>query len=240
MLKVENLNCAYPSGRDHVTVISQLSMAVVPGKLVLLAGRNGIGKSTLIRTLSGLQPVVSGTVSINGQSLGTLDTATIAGLVTVMFSTPPQLEMTRVKDLVITGMQRHFSAFQLDLSNAKSRVLECLELCGVAKFADRDFASLSDGEKQKVMLARALAQDTPLMLLDEPLAFLDYPSRGELLQLLQKLCTEQQKTIIYSSHDLEIAMQYCDAMLLLKGQGNWNWSENQEQIRSTTPASLFA
>lgn len=241
MLKVENLSSGYRKHRHSqpLIVAEKVSFSVPSGKLILLAGRNGIGKSTLIKTLAGLHPAMGGNVEVKGQSLFHLGAESIAGLVSVMFSTPPELALTKTQDLVITSMQRGFSTFRRKLDKEWAAVRSSMEKCNALPFWDRDFASLSDGEKQKVMLARCLAQDTPVLMLDEPLAFLDYPSRREMLVLLETLCREENKTILYSSHDLEIALQHCDYLLLLETHGCWRWYENTQEIRSLKPASLF-
>lgn len=223
----------------QVRVCEHLSLALGGGSLTMLAGRNGSGKSSLLRNLAGLQMPQKGEVRIQNVQVATAEAPVVAGLVSVMFSTPPNMDISTVGEVVLTSMQRNFTPFKTDFSVEWNKVNECLEICGVAHFAARRFESLSDGEKQKVMLARSLAQDTPVLLLDEPLAFLDYPSRREMLALLRRLSSENGKTIIYSSHDLDISLGYCDNLLLLEGDGKWKFYNQTTDIRSLKPESLF-
>ena len=244
MLKVTNLRCGYKNthGANKSTyriVLDSVGFELEKSCLMLLAGRNGIGKSTIIKTLAGLQNPLHGEVFINNIPVFKTDAPTRAALVSVMFSTPPELMLTKTQDVILTGMMRTFSTFQWKLDKEYEIVKQCMETCNMTGFWDRDFASLSDGEKQKIMLARCLAQNTPVLLLDEPLAFLDYPSRREMLALLQKLCKEENKVILYSSHDLEIAMKHCDKMLFLESENKHNWFENRAEIDMVNPAKLF-
>lgn len=238
MLKVENLQCGYRNGTVKA-VINPLNFSSAAGEMLLLAGRNGIGKSTLLRTLSGLQAPLSGLVEIEGKNIATLPPGQCASLVSVLFSTPPELAMTSCGEVVLAAMQRNFSIFQHNFDAENAVVKNCLEQTEMGAFYDRDFASLSDGEKQKVMLARCLAQGTPVLVLDEPLAFLDYPSRRKMLQLLQNICKQQNKIIIYSSHDLDISLQFCDRMLLLQDNGEWALHQDAAAIKNLDPVLLF-
>jgi iron complex transport system ATP-binding protein len=239
-LEIINLNVGYATrSGERVAVCDHLSLALASGSLTMLAGRNGSGKSSLLRNLAGLQLPQKGEVRIENVRIATAEAPVVAGLVSIMFSTPPNMDVSTVGDVVLTSMQRNFTPFKTDFSEEWRKVRECLEICGVAPFAQRRFESLSDGEKQKVMLARSLAQDTPVLLLDEPLAFLDYPSRREMLSLLRKLSSENGKTIVYSSHDLDISLGYCDNLLLLEGNGYWKFYNQSTDIRSLKPESLF-
>jgi len=237
MLRVENLQCGY-EGSSNDGLVNRLDFKLAAGELLLLAGRNGIGKSTLMRTLAGLQAPISGNVHINGKGIHHLGPSDCAGLVSVMFSMPPDLALTRCFEVVLTAMQRNFSPFKTDFSHEKGIVKKCMELTGCQKFYDREFSTLSDGEKQKVMLARCLAQDTPVLLLDEPLAFLDYPGRRQMLSLLEEICKTENKTIVYSSHDLDISLVHCHKLLLLTSRGKWKYFEDKQEIMNTIPSSL--
>lgn len=220
-------------------VVSKLEINLLPGNLVMLAGRNGSGKSSLLRVLAGLQQGSSGEVLISGRRLRELDEPAISALVSIMFSTPPAMEMMTAGDLVMTSLQRRLSPFRTNLTPEWAVVDESLKLCGVHDFRDREFSSLSDGEKQKVMLARALAQGTPVVLLDEPLAFLDYPSRREMLNLLHHLAVSENKLIVFSSHDIDISLGACDSLLMLEGNGAWKYLGSQEDLRGLDPMELF-
>jgi iron complex transport system ATP-binding protein len=239
-LQAQNLSIGYLDRKGtSLAVCENLNLQLQSGSLTMLAGRNGSGKSSLLRSLAGLQSTLAGTIHINNVGIAGAEPQVVAALVSIMFSTPPNLGISTVGDVVLTSMQRNFTPFKTDFSREWEQVTKSLEMCGVPEFIDRRFESLSDGEKQKVMLARSLAQDTPVLLLDEPLAFLDYPSRREMLALLRKLAAEQQKTILYSSHDLDISLGYCDNLLLLRGAGKWKFYDQQEAISSLKPEALF-
>jgi iron complex transport system ATP-binding protein len=239
-LEAQNLSIGYLDRKGKpLAVCENLSMQLQSGSLTMLAGRNGSGKSSLLRSLAGLQSPLVGAIHISGLAINGAEPHAVAGLVSIMFSTPPNLGISTVGDVVLTSMQRNFTPFKTDFSMEWEQVRKSLEMCGVSGFIERRFESLSDGEKQKVMLARSLAQDTPVLLLDEPLAFLDYPSRREMLALLRKLAAEQQKTILYSSHDLDISLGYCDNLLLLRGAGRWKFYDQQEAISTLKPEALF-
>lgn len=234
MLLVSELQYGY----KNKAINQPLQFSLRGGQMLLVAGRNGIGKSTLLRTLAGLQLPVGGSVSIDELNIHRQPPEIVAGKVSVMFSMPPDLPQTQCLDVVMTGMQRNFGLFQTNLSAEKKTAMDCLEKTGMGHFSQRDFNTLSDGEKQKVMLARSLAQDTPLLILDEPLAFLDYPGRRQMLELLQKICRDENKAIIYSSHDLDISLQYCEQLLLLKKE-NWQLQTDAASINSLRAAELF-
>lgn len=240
MLRLELINIIYSNAFGHKkTVCSDLSLHLSPGKMVMLAGRNGSGKSSLLRSIAGLQELATGKIWIDGKDIYNLDVSEIAAYVSIMFSTPPEMPDSTVLEVAMTSMQRYMDPLKLKFDKLENEIMEKLDDCGVAEFAGRKFISLSDGEKQKVMLARCLAQRSDVILLDEPLAFLDYPSRIEMLKLIQKLATENHKTIIFSSHDLDISLAYCDALLMLKENGEWKYYEDANEIKKIKPESLF-
>ena len=207
---------------------AQLDFSLNSGEIMLLVGRNGVGKSVLLRTLAGMQAPLKGSVQIQGQALGKLSESQRAACVSMVLATPPQDLRLSVLEVVMSGRFRFASSFKGYRGEDESIARNWLNKMGLENWSDRLFLSLSDGEKQKVMLARCWAQDTPLLLLDEPLAFLDYPSRKEFLELLTSLCREQGKAAIYSSHDLSLSLQHCSSVLHLKQQGHAYYSDPSE------------
>ncbi len=170
-----------------------------------MLGRNGSGKSTLLRTLAGLQPALSGTFDI--------------GETAVVLTDKLSLENTSVREVVAMG-RYPYTSFLGTLTPEDNRIIdEAIEQVSSFKFQASSFNSLSDGEKQRVLIAKALAQQTPVILLDEPTAHLDLPNRILVLRLLRELAHEQGKTILISTHELELALRLSDRILLLSDKG---------------------
>lgn len=237
ILQCKSVSTGY-SGTEQL-LLSNFDTEFDKGELILLAGRNGCGKSTLLHCLSGLQNPVLGEIVIQNKSLQLLSIAERSQLVSIMFSTPPIMEFVPVREVVLTSVSAHFSPFKSNLEAEEKRVLDLLELCGIAHLSDRFFHTLSDGEKQKTMLARSLAQNTPVILLDEPLAFLDYPSRIQMLELLRRISSTEQKLILVSSHDLDISLPFADGLILLESGGKFKVIRGRENIEKISAKSLF-
>lgn len=183
--------------------------------MVLLIGPNGVGKSVLLKTLCGLHKPVDGRVIVNQRDVHQIAPEERASLTSILLATPPSIEQMSVFDVVVSGRQRFLSGWQNPSRTDLQFVNQCIEKTGIATFANTPFGSLSDGVKQKVMLARCLSQDSQLILLDEPLAFLDYPSRLQFLTLLETLAASENKIILYSSHDLQLSLNHCNRVMAL-------------------------
>lgn len=189
------------------------------GTLVALVGRNGAGKSTLLRTLAGFQPPLGGEIAWAGEPLRTFSPQRLARRLAVVLTERPDTGNLTAREVVEMG-RTPYTPFSGRLSaHDRTRVDESLEQAGVAPLAARRLTSLSDGERQRVMIAKALAQDTPVILLDEPTAFLDFAGKTGILRLLRQLAREQGKTILLSTHDLELAFQLSDRLWLLSADG---------------------
>lgn len=240
MFTCRDLYIGYTKDPSEDCPIANLHLKLEPGTVTLLAGTNGAGKSSLLRTLAGLQEAVSGVVAYAEHVIRANAAETNAQVVSIMFSTPPTLEYSLVQEVVLSGMSRFLNPWDWDYSDTAEIANQALAKTGAEAFALKQFAALSDGEKQKVMLARCLAQNTPVILLDEPLAFLDYPSRLDMLQLLQRIAHETNKTILFSSHDIEIALPYSDNLLFLKGKGPWYFTQGREAMDAIVPSTLFS
>ncbi len=194
----------------HV-VQSGLTFALQRGEMVCMLGRNGCGKSTLLRTLAGLQPSLGGTYTICGTAAQTDTARRIALVLTERLS----LENTTVHDVVAMG-RYPYTSFLGGLSDEDEKIIvRALEAAGLATDAQTFFNSHSDGEKQRVLIAKALAQQTPVILLDEPTAHLDLPNRICTLQLLRCLAHEQNKLVLISTHELDLALSLSDRILLM-------------------------
>ncbi len=211
MLKANNLSIGY----ENLSLASGINAVAHPGEMICLLGQNGCGKSTLLRTLCGLQNALEGSVTIENKAIHELTGAEKAQLLALVLTERVSLENTRVQD--VTAMGRYpYSSFLGGLTEQDKTVInEALERVGLLHKKDTFYNCLSDGEKQRVLIAKALAQETPLILLDEPTAHLDLPNRIRILLLLRELAHTQQKTVIISTHELDLALQLADTIWLM-------------------------
>lgn len=203
--------------RGH-RVVEDISLSLPCGRLVCLLGPNGAGKSTLLRTLCGFQPPIAGTVTISGSDITTMSAAEVARLVSVVLTDRPLTSSLTAAEMV--GMGRApYTGFWGRLSDDDHRLVsEAMQTVGIAPLATRRMGQLSDGELQKVMIAKALAQHTPVIVLDEPTAFLDYPSKVAVMKTLARLAHDEGKTILMSTHDLELAAQLGDELMEIENK----------------------
>lgn len=196
-----------------------INLTLRAGELIALMGPNGVGKSTLIRTMARLQPMIGGDIQIGGKSIRHLSYRESARLLSIVLSVPPSPGLITVFDLVAMGRYPH-TGWTGKLDDRQRAVVEwAIENTGIGNLRHRLLHHLSDGERQKVMIARALAQDTPLILLDEPTAHLDLPNRSDIVGLLRQLTRQTQRGILLSTHDLELALQAADRLWLMDHQG---------------------
>ena len=216
MITLKNLVVGYPDGRHTRQLNHAANEEAHDGMLTCLIGANGAGKSTLLRTIAGFQLPLEGTVLLGGDDVRALSPRQRAERMAVVLTDRPDVMCTTVWEMVATG-RAPFTGFWGRLSGKdRNIVTRSLRLVGIEWMADRTVASLSDGERQKVMIAKALAQQTPVILLDEPTAFLDYPSRVEVMQLLLNIAHEEHKTVLLSTHDLDLALQTADRIWLFE------------------------
>lgn len=227
MLTIDSLHTGY--GRRHV-IGHGLTASLPEGSLTALIGRNGVGKSTLLRTLAGLQPPAgSGTVSWQGTDLLRLPPRRLARLLSVVLTFRPDADTLTAAEVVSMGRIPHSRLFLPASPAADARIVhEAMALTATLPLASRPVRTLSDGERQRVFIAKALAQSTPLILLDEPTAFLDFPAKAATLRLLRRLAHGEGKTILLSTHDVELALRFADRLWLLAPDG----------IRQGTPRAL--
>jgi len=210
------------------TVVQCAEFSIARGELVVLTGKNGSGKSTILRSICGLLPLIQGELDILGSSVADMSPIERATRVSIVLTERISLQGMDVRTLVGLGRFPHHEPWAIgERIEDMQLVDDAMKMLQVSAFADRPLASLSDGEMQKVMIARAICQDTPLILLDEPTAFLDYEAREELMILLRRLAGEQQKAILFSSHEIELASRFAHRRWHVE-QGSMS-----EQITST-------
>lgn len=215
LLSTQNLAVGYRQGRHATVLLSGLNLHLAAGQLVALLGQNGAGKSTLLRALTGDEPPLAGTVTVAGHDLATMSPRQQSRAIGLVTTQRVQAGGLTVRELVALGRQP-YTGLLGRLSQADHDVVDwAMQQVGIAAKAGSYVAALSDGERQKAMIARALAQHTPLIVLDEPTAFLDAASRIETLQLLASLAHEQGKGILLTTHDISRSLLLTDALWLI-------------------------
>ncbi len=234
---LQNLSIGYTAKKRQRVVASGLNATISSGQLTCLLGRNGIGKSTLLRTLAAFLPVLSGDILIERSPLtphpSTLNSLTDqerSRLIGIVLTEKPHVRNMTVEEMVAMG-RAPYTGFWGKLDDEDQEVVhQAILQTGIETLRSREIQTLSDGERQKVMIAKALAQQTPIIYLDEPTAFLDFPSKVEMMQLLHRLAKEEEKTIFLSTHDVELALQLADCLWLMES-GSLHVGTPQELAR---------
>lgn len=214
MIKFENISIAHKGASP---LLENQSCFIPSGTLIALTGRNGSGKSTLLRAICGTQQLQSGKILLGPELIdpSKVTAGKLAELLSVVTSGRVHVRNMTVRQMVEMGRAPMTGLFALLHHDDNEAVERALESVGLERFANREISGLSDGEFQRLMLARALAQDTRIILLDEPTGFLDVPNRRSVTRLLAELAHNQGKTILYSTHELELALDCADLMLHL-------------------------
>lgn len=214
-IKLVNLVTGYHTRKGRKVIGESLNAEVDQGQLICLLGPNGAGKSTLLKTLSGFIPPLDGTIAIEGRNLTEYSDTELSRMVGVVLTDRVHMSNMSVTELV--GMGRSpYTGFWGRLSDVDRNVVdESMAMVGITDLRGRMVDTLSDGERQKAMIAKALAQHTPVIFLDEPTAFLDYPSKVDIMKLLHRISHNESKTVFLSTHDLELALQIADGIWLI-------------------------
>ncbi len=216
VISAQNLDIGYHIARNETKCVHRgLSLSLHAGELTCLLGANGAGKSTLLRTLSGTQPPLSGQVMINGTPLNNINRHHLSQTIGVVLTDKTTIGGLTVAEVVALGRQPHTGFFGRLSAHDRNVANESMAACGIIEKKEHYMASLSDGERQKVMIAKALAQECPIVLLDEPTAFLDIVSRIEIMSLLHRIASEHRRAILLSTHDIEQALVLSDRLWLL-------------------------
>ena len=200
-------------------IADELNLQLNAGEFVCLVGPNGVGKSTLLRTVTGLQPKLGGAIILSGKRLESYHPRELASQVSVVLTSPIWVGAMRVDELTAMGRFPFTGLFDRMTDHDWEVVQEILRVVGVDKLSDRYVHTLSDGERQKVMIARALAQEPRLLVLDEPTAYLDLPGRVVVMNLLHDLASGHDKAVLTSTHDLDLALRHADRIWLMDDVG---------------------
>lgn len=215
LLNFNQLQTGYHQNREILEVSTQLSALLRRGELICLLGANGCGKSTLLKTLCGFLPPLFGHIQINGRPMEALTRKERARQIAVVLTDRVDNPLLTVEEMVGLGRSPHTNFLGRMQPSDYEKTWSAMEMAGIAHKKEASLNQLSDGERQKAFIAKALAQDTPLIVLDEPTAVLDLPARVSIMHLLRKLCKHHEKSILLTTHDLDLALQMADRLWLL-------------------------
>jgi iron complex transport system ATP-binding protein len=235
MLHAENMSIGY---RKEKHIFSGINFTAEAGDMIGLLGVNGIGKSTLLRTIAGLQQRTGGKLELNRTDIHALPVAERARQISIVLTERLFIDNITVKGLVALG-RTPYTGWLGNLSDAdKQEVENVIGVMKIEKLQNRFFNELSDGEKQKAIIARALCQQTPVMILDEPTAFLDFRNKRDILDILKTISTDLQKTIIFSTHDIEACLEYCNKFWIMTEAGVFREIMRTENFREEVMRGL--
>jgi iron complex transport system ATP-binding protein len=238
-LRTRDLAVGYRTRKTRRAVLERVNLAVHNGELVCLLGPNGIGKSTLLRTIVRMQPPLWGEVELDGADLRSITQGDLARRLGVVLTERVAVEALPARRIVELGRYPHSGWFGHVTDRDRQVVDWAIDAVGVRHLAERDFSRLSDGERQRVMIARALAQEPVLLVLDEPTAFLDVPSRVEVMGLLRQLTREGPLAVVVSTHDLELALRTADVVWLIMPGGELVTGAPEDVVLSGGIAQAF-
>lgn len=215
ILKASDISIGYSHKKGNTVISSNINLTLEKGKLISLIGANGIGKSTLLRTLTGIQKPLDGHIFLNDKNINDYEPLELAQNLSVVLTEKLPPSNLTVFELIALGRQPYTNWIgklsELDIA----KVNEAMELTQISHLAAKKYYEISDGQLQKVLVARALAQDTPLIILDEPTTHLDLLHKVALFKLLKKLTKETNKCILFSTHDIDMAIQLSDEMIIM-------------------------
>ena len=215
--------------KGRIPLLSDLNAEVEEGELIALAGENGKGKTTLLKTLCGIIPPEKGNISIRGKELQSFSAQELASEISVVLTEKPSIGNISVANLIAFGRYPFTNWLGIQREEDRRKVEEALEWCQIGELKEKGFSELSDGERQKVMIARAIAQGAKIMILDEPTAHLDISNRLMIVRLLARLAKEKKVTVIYSTHEIELALRNSERV----------WLIHEGKVHDETPASLL-
>jgi len=215
ILKTEKLSIGYHSNKTQNAIASEINLSLEKGKLISLIGANGIGKSTLLRTITGIQKPLSGAVFLNGRNISDYPSLEAAQNLSVVLTEKLPPSNLTVFELVALGRQPYTNWVGTLTDNDFLKINNALELTQITHLAQKKHFEISDGQLQKVLIARAIAQDTPLIILDEPTTHLDLLHKVSLFKLLKMLAAETKKCVLFSTHDIDLAIQLSDEMIVM-------------------------
>lgn len=240
IIETRDLAIGYSEKNKSTAIQSNLNLQLRKGELCCLIGPNGVGKSTLLRSISAQLNSLKGEVLLNGISLNNYDNQQLSKNLSVVLTESIYIPNLTVKELIAMGRFPYTNFWGKLNREDQEKVDDAVELLGLQALADRNFIELSDGEKQKALIAKALAQDTPLILLDEPTAFLDFPSKMAILVELRKIAHTKNVGIVLSTHDLELALKMADQIWLFPKQNEVKTGIPEDLVLSGAITKAFS
>ncbi|MCL4131838.1 UNVERIFIED_CONTAM: hypothetical protein GTU68_037574 [Idotea baltica] len=229
ILKTNNLSIGYKSKKEESVIRSNINLDLKKGELIGLVGANGIGKSTLLRTITQVQPKLSGSILLDSNPLEDYSNIELAKTLSLVLTESVSSKNLTVYELVALGRQP-YTNWVGNLSEIDIEIVNhAIQQTNICDLKHQKCFELSDGQLQKVMIARALAQDTELIILDEPTTHLDMYHKAYILKLLQRLVKDTNKTIIFSSHEIDLAIQLCDTIIVI----------SKNKVITDTPSNLI-
>lgn len=240
IIEIRDLNIGYSHNNQEISIQTGLNLKLKKGELCCLIGPNGVGKSTLLRTISTQLQPLSGDILLNGKSINEYDHNLLARYLSVVLTEDIYVPNLTVKELIAMGRFPYTNFWGKIEKKDEEKVEEAIQLLGLQTLADRNFIELSDGEKQKALIAKALAQDTPLILLDEPTAFLDFPSKMAILVELKKIAHTKNVGIVLSTHDLELALKMADLIWLFPDKNEYQTDIPEDMVLSGAISKAFS
>lgn len=241
LIKIDKLTIGYKKRKNgERKVISHLNLDMKSGELICLVGPNGSGKSTLLKTITGLLPPLDGEVFLSGRNIRSISSLERAKLVSMVLTNPVQAGQLTVYDVCSLGRYPHTDWMGSLAQEDHDMITASLDAIGIRHFAHRYLHELSDGERQKVMIARALAQNSKLIILDEPTAFLDMPYRIEIMHILKNLAMNEDRGILLSTHDLDLAMRTADRLWVVNHDGSFHDGAPEDLVLNGVISQVFA
>ena len=215
ILQTKNLSIGYTSKKEVLTIASDINISLLKGKLITLIGGNGIGKSTLLRTITAIQIPISGEVTLNNKDIFSIENSVLAQQQSLVLTDKLPSSNLTVWELIALGRQPYTNWIGNLSDEDYSKINIAIQLTNIEHLSEKKHFEISDGQLQKVLIARALAQDTDLIILDEPTTHLDLFHKVSVFKLLQKLAHETNKCILFSTHDIDLAIQLSDEMIVM-------------------------
>ncbi len=215
ILQTKNLSIGYTSKKEVKTIATDISISLNKGKLITLIGGNGIGKSTLLRTITAIQKPISGEVFLNEKDIFSMDNSDLAQQQSLVLTDKLPSSNLTVWELIALGRQPYTNWIGTLSEDDINKINKAIQLTNITHLTEKKHYEISDGQLQKVLIARALAQDTDLIILDEPTTHLDLFHKVSVFKLLRKLAHESEKCILFSTHDIDLAIQLSDEMIVM-------------------------